>query len=81
MAEVSITVCDMCGQLGRSTARYGITQRRRTVQFDLCEQHAAPLERVLDSKRPDDGSWRRFEGMLRTFEEIEEQKHRRADES
>ncbi|MBZ2197915.1 hypothetical protein [Occultella gossypii] len=81
MAEVSVVVCDMCGQLDRSTARYGITQGGSTVQFDLCEQHAAPLERVLDSKRPDDGSWRRFEGMFTTFEEIEEQKKRRADET
>lgn len=48
MATLKITVCDTCGSLDRSTEPYGVTSRDRTVQLDLCSEHAAPLRALIE---------------------------------
>lgn len=50
MAEMTIVVCDMCGKLDRHTRRYQIAKGDQSSVFDLCAEHAAPVEAVLASK-------------------------------
>ena len=50
MAEVTIVVCDRCGQLDRSTSRYRIAKGAHSAFFDLCAEHAEPVEAVLATK-------------------------------
>ena len=52
MAEVTFVVCDMCGGMDRHTHRYWIGKGKDTTTFDLCEEHAAPVEAVLGTKGP-----------------------------
>lgn len=46
MAEVTVTLCDVCMKLGRETTRYTITGGGMSVSADLCDQDAAPLEKI-----------------------------------
>ena len=50
MAEVTIVVCDVCGTMDRPTARYRIAKGAASAVFDLCAEHAAPVEAVLATK-------------------------------
>lgn len=48
MAELKITVCDHCGALDRSVRRYTVITDRRSVRLDLCDEHAGPLDTVVE---------------------------------
>ena len=58
MAEVTIVVCDLCGAMDRRTRRYQIAtgaqpaRYDKSAQYDLCEEHAAPVEAIIATKQP-----------------------------
>ena len=52
MAEMGVVVCDVCGKFNRATVRYRVATGGSEESFDLCEEHAAPIEAVLATKRP-----------------------------
>jgi hypothetical protein len=43
MAELTISVCDMCPAENRATETLTIQYGNRSRQLDLCDEHAAPL--------------------------------------
>jgi hypothetical protein len=52
--KVQVTVCDVCGEVGRETTAYKIQrdgETGRQVTVDLCARHAAPLEAFLTKRR------------------------------
>ncbi|WP_159620396.1 hypothetical protein [Ruania rhizosphaerae] len=50
MAQIKIVVCDECGAIDRPTIRYVLGKGMATRFFDLCVEHARPLERILELK-------------------------------
>lgn len=76
MAKLSVTVCDICERIDAPVHRYRISKENGSSRvFDLCDQHAAPLEALLDAKR-DGGSGpvRRFDDTIVTIEQLEAMK-------
>ena len=71
MAVRSVTVCDECERVGVGTTHYRITSGGRRRELDLCEEHAAPLRRLIALRaRPRTG----FESAITTMEELERRK-------
>lgn len=50
--QVSVTVCDVDKEVGRETRHYTVKSTERSVEVDLCDEHAAPLESLLLLKAP-----------------------------
>lgn len=77
MAEIQIVVCDVCGQMDRRTTRYRISKGKSSTHYDLCEEHAQPVEDIIATKaaRP---ARRVFEDNVATLDEIEKKKQARA---
>lgn len=75
MAKVrlTLTVCDECGDRERAVKRYRITRDGASRGFDLCEEHAKPLEALL-KKSLARKRVRRTEDAVTTVEEIEKRK-------
>lgn len=76
MVQVSIRVCDVCGDPKRQTRPYKITQGNREVFTDLCENDSAMLEHLLPKrgKRGSPPARSHFHTGVTTVEEIEAQK-------
>jgi hypothetical protein len=51
--KVRVTVCDVCGEVGRETTPYKLQrdgEDKTQVTVDLCSRHAAPLDALLTKK-------------------------------
>lgn len=48
--QVSITVCEIDQEVGRETKHYTIKSDGAVAEVDLCQEHAAPLEALLQPK-------------------------------
>lgn len=46
-----LPACDVCHATDRPVQRYLVGQRGRRTSFDLCAEHAAPLEALLALKQ------------------------------
>lgn len=79
MAELKIIVCDVCGDLGRATAQYHIGRAKAPTMFDLCEEHAAPVEAVLACKEAPGAKRRTFEATVTTLEDLAARKAKAGD--
>lgn len=44
MAEVTVKVCDVCQDRGRTARTYSITQGDRSRTLDLCDVHSRGIE-------------------------------------
>ncbi|WP_144390361.1 hypothetical protein [Marinactinospora thermotolerans] len=53
--ELTITVCDVDRQPGRATKRYTLQRGEREVTLDLREEHAGPIEALLDGDYSEGG--------------------------
>ncbi|ANT41080.1 DNA binding protein [Streptomyces phage Nanodon] len=53
--KIELTVCDLGQEVGEPTQSYTVTTEGRSVELDLCQKHAAPLEELLNrgSREPD----------------------------
>lgn len=67
MAEIRLTVCDVCEATDRTTERYRVGRERGLRSVDLCEEHAEPIENLL---REAPGR-RQFHETVTTVDEIE----------
>lgn len=47
--EIQVKVCDVCREVGRSVKLYSVAAGGRHADVDLCDEHAAPLEALLQS--------------------------------
>lgn len=82
MAEITVKVrvCDACQDQSKSTKRYTVGEGRRSVQKDLCEDDAEPLEVLMSKstspakKAPERPSSRRSRIHVTPIEEIEKLK-------
>lgn len=76
----TIRVCDVCMDANRPTAQYAIGSEERSVEVDLCEQHAdaAPLRKLLGEGRPREATKLRPlpRDLTLTMEEIEARKEK-----
>lgn len=55
MAQIELTVCDVCERPDRGTLHYFIiTGDDRRGEADLCEEHAKPIEHLLGDPRERD---------------------------
>lgn len=50
MAEMRIVVCDVCGTMDRHTTRYQIAHGKDSTHYDLCTEHARPVEEIRSTK-------------------------------
>jgi|GEM_PF-2473881 len=72
MAQVTITVCDICQAPDRSTTRYRVARRGASAQTDRCEEHGAELEAIVQSvERKPRHDWTE---RVTTLEELERRK-------
>lgn len=82
MAKMSVTVCDICKEIGQEAAPYTIEGDGRLAHLDLCDRHAEPLLELLELgvevKVKDDARQvrrtARYHDMVTTFEDLEELK-------
>lgn len=87
MVSVSVTVCDVCGEVGRDTSTYRVENKdtRQQGTFDLCSRHAQPLETLLNREAPAAVAPARRAGRkpralkVTTLDEIEAKKGRSED--
>lgn len=72
MAKISVTVCDICEQVGAPTRRYRISKGAGSSRvFELCAEHAAPLQALLERDKGGSGSVRRFVDAVVTIDQLE----------
>lgn len=76
MAKLSVTVCDICERMDAPVRRYRISKEAGPSRvFELCAEHAAPLEALLDAKRSGDTPARKsFSDTVVTIEQLEAMK-------
>ncbi|MET9861949.1 hypothetical protein ABZY93_22030 [Streptomyces smyrnaeus] len=48
--KIEVTVCNVCRTVGRPAESYTIGRGGVVVEMDLCEEHAAPIEALLDQR-------------------------------
>ncbi|WJN63361.1 hypothetical protein [Streptomyces phage phiScoe55] len=49
MAQIQLTVCDIDKtEYGKETQHYSVTTPAGRSELDLCKDHAAPIEAILD---------------------------------
>lgn len=83
--RTSVTVCDVCQEIGKPTTAYRITSEGRAVSTDLCSRHNGPLEAVLDRtapgvpEEPAPRRGRRSRLTVTTMDEIEQRKRQPGD--
>lgn len=75
MAQVSVTVCDVCHAPYRPTEKWRLSRDGRSATFDLCREHAAPLGELFNGKT-NRKQYRRFADAVTTMEDIEAMKRR-----
>ena len=80
MAEIQIVVCDVCGKTDRQTTRYRISKGTSSTHYDLCEEHARPVEMIISTKSAQSAR-RVFEDNVATPDEIKRKKAERAARS
>ncbi|WP_404386636.1 hypothetical protein LL946_08705 [Knoellia locipacati] len=84
MAKISLTVCDVDQDRSKSARSYHLTVEGRSYSADLCDEHAAPLFRLMSLSIPPrarkvDGRNRGIATKIRTMDEIEAEKRNRRD--
>jgi hypothetical protein len=47
LSKIAVVVCNVCEQLGKPTRPYKVTQGRRSVAVDLCDDDSVSLEALL----------------------------------
>jgi ribosome-binding protein aMBF1 (putative translation factor) len=50
VATVEVTVCDVCGQIGRPVQPYSVSDEQQTVRVQLCDTDATPLRDLLSGR-------------------------------
>lgn len=45
--KVSVTVCDVCGEVGAEAEKYEVKQPSGRTAFDLCKEHSEPLRNLV----------------------------------
>lgn len=45
--KIAVVVCNTCEQVGKPTRPYKVTQGRRSVSVDLCDDDSVSLEALL----------------------------------
>lgn len=86
--KLEVTVCDVCRDPSRTTARYTVSDDQRSVQVDLCEEHAEPLRalpwpyaptpRKTAARKAAKKTVGPRKTKIMTIEEIEAAKHKRS---
>jgi hypothetical protein len=76
VARRSISVCDVCEQVGRPVTRYKVERGGERFSVELCAEHGAPIDQVLDRAGAQVVGRRRpsFEETITTVEELERRK-------
>lgn len=79
--KLEVTVCNVCADVSRPTQSYTVASGGRTGEADLCDEHAVPLEAVLDtSAKPKPAkpapTRRRNSTPMMTMDEIERAKRK-----
>lgn len=78
MAKLSVTVCDICERIGVPAHRYRVSKESGPSRvFELCDEHAAPLEALFATRKDSDRApVRRFDDTVVTMEHLEAMKAR-----
>lgn len=66
-----------CAECGRRAEAYRVRWADGQRTLHLCDEHAAPMLKLIDRYSPEARTLRRFDSFRATIEEIEEMKRAR----